>query len=298
MKKLIILTAFAVALSSQSVGARTNNSFQWCLKKSDLKCGTTVVNSLTFIPSLGSTWAYNKIFKSACKQHDLCYGSGKKTYGYNRSKCDQKFKTHMMRICNSTTLADILTANTTKKACRNAAKVYSWAVRKHAANYFNNNGRYCEYERIPRSRKYKKGNKKAREAYIKAIKERVPRKGVLNAMGLCLDVAGAINTNRTNIQIFECNNTKSQQWTFNSKNEIRNAMGRCLDVAGAINKNRTNVQLFDCNGTRAQKWFYNPRKEIRNAMGRCLDVAGAINKNRTNVQLFDCNGTKAQKWRK
>lgn len=145
------------------------------------------------------------------------------------------------------------------------------------------------------------GNGKLSKLDIKGLVKwysSVPRKGVLNVMGLCLDVAGGINSNRTNIQIFECNNTKSQQWVFNSRNEIRNVMGRCLEVAGGVNKNRTNVQLFDCNDTKSQKWFYNSRKEIRNAMGRCLEIAGGVNSNRTNIQIYDCNNTASQKWRK
>jgi hypothetical protein len=34
-----------------------------------------------------------------------------------------------------------------------------------------------------------------------------------NVMGRCLDVAGGVNANRTNVQIFDCNRTKSPQWT-------------------------------------------------------------------------------------
>jgi hypothetical protein len=119
---------------------------------------------------------------------------------------------------------------------------------------------------------------------------------VRNIMGRCLDVAGGVNANRTNVQIFDCNGTISQQWFFTSRNEIRNIMGRCLDVAGGANANRTNVQIFDCNGTISQQWFLTPRNEIRNIMGRCLDVAGGVNANRTSVQIFDCNHTSSRGW--
>ena len=33
-----------------------------------------------------------------------------------------------------------------------------------------------------------------------------------NAMGRCLDVAGGKNANGTNVQIYDCNRTKSQHW--------------------------------------------------------------------------------------
>jgi Ricin-type beta-trefoil lectin domain len=121
---------------------------------------------------------------------------------------------------------------------------------------------------------------------------------IRNVMGRCLDVTGGINANRTKVQIFDCNGTKSQQWVFRDL-RLQNAMGRCLDVAGGINANRNDVQIFDCNNTKAQQWVFvksGPYLGIRNAMGRCLDVAGGINANRTGVQIFDCNGTKAQQW--
>ena len=72
-------------------------------------------------------------------------------------------------------------------------------------------------------------------------------------MGRCLDVAGGVSANRTNVQILDCNDTESQKWIRDGKT-IRNAMGRCLDVAGGVNANRTNVQIFDCNGTKSQQW--------------------------------------------
>ena len=40
----------------------------------------------------------------------------------------------------------------------------------------------------------------------------VQDKVLLNVMGRCLDVAGGVNANRTNIQLFDCNGTNSQKW--------------------------------------------------------------------------------------
>ena len=125
---------------------------------------------------------------------------------------------------------------------------------------------------------------------------RRPYREIRNVMGRCLDVAGGVDADRTNVQIFDCNKTKSQMWTFENR-AIRNIMGRCLDVAGGVNANRTNVQIFACNDTRSQQWTFTDRQEIRNVMGRCLDVAGGVNANRTNVQIFECNGTVSQQWK-
>lgn len=119
---------------------------------------------------------------------------------------------------------------------------------------------------------------------------------IVNIMGRCLDVAGAVNANGNNVQIWDCNGTVAQVWTFSPGGQIRNAMGRCLDVAGAVNATGTNVQIWDCNGSVAQIWNLTPGGAIRNTMGRCLDVAGAANANGVNVQIWDCNGTTAQIW--
>lgn len=119
---------------------------------------------------------------------------------------------------------------------------------------------------------------------------------VVNTMGRCLDVAGRVNANGTNVQIFDCNGTDAQDWAFLPNGSIRNIMGRCLDIAGAVNANGANVQIWDCNNTAAQIWTYSADGVIRNTLGRCLDVAGASNANHANVQIWDCNGTIAQRW--
>jgi hypothetical protein len=121
---------------------------------------------------------------------------------------------------------------------------------------------------------------------------------IANKKGRCLDISGGRNANRTNVQLFDCNGTKSQRWSYAGK-EIRNVMGRCLEVAGGVFANRTNIQIFDCNGSKSQKWRFNLAGEIRNDKeGRCLEITGGVNANRTNIQLFDCNATTSQKWQK
>src|SRR5687767_915559 len=64
---------------------------------------------------------------------------------------------------------------------------------------------------------------------------------IVNTMGRCLDVAGAINANGTNVQIWDCNGSVAQIWTLSPGGQIRNTMGRCLDVSGAINVQGGNV---------------------------------------------------------
>ncbi len=121
---------------------------------------------------------------------------------------------------------------------------------------------------------------------------------IRNIRGRCLDVAGGVNANGTNVQIFDCNGSRSQQWQYKrSTGEIRsNTGGRCLDVAGGVNANGTNVQIFTCNRTKSQRWILARRKQIRNTMGRCLNVLGGVNANGWNVQIRDCSTKKGQQW--
>ena len=123
---------------------------------------------------------------------------------------------------------------------------------------------------------------------------------IRNVMGRCLDVAGGINANRNQVQISDCDGTKSQQWALTNL-QLRNVMGRCLDVADGVNANRANVQIFDCDGRKSQQWalFRSGRHlGFRNALGGCLDVAGGVNANSTRVQMYACNASPAQQWRR
>lgn len=114
--------------------------------------------------------------------------------------------------------------------------------------------------------------------------------------GRCLDVNGGKNRNGTNIQIYACNGSKSQQWNSTKESEIKNIMGLCLDVTGGINADGTNIQLYKCNGTKSQKWRFISKRRIQNFMGRCLDIVNGRNANKTNVQLYRCKITTAQQW--
>jgi len=128
-----------------------------------------------------------------------------------------------------------------------------------------------------------------------STKRRSSYSTIKHVNGRCLDVAGGKKLNKTNIQIYQCNNSKSQKWMVTKKSEIKNIMGLCLDVAGGVNANKTNVQLYQCNGSDSQKWRRTGLR-IRNVMGKCLDVNGRSNKNGANVQLYNCNKSGAQKW--
>lgn len=114
--------------------------------------------------------------------------------------------------------------------------------------------------------------------------------------GKCVDVDNAGTANGTAIQIYDCNNSNAQRWTFAADGSIR-ALGKCLDVSGGGTTNGTPVQLWDCNGSKAQQWIYTSGKDLVNPQAnKCLDISGGGSASGTRLQIWDCVGVVQQKW--
>ncbi|MET9249668.1 RICIN domain-containing protein [Nonomuraea sp. NPDC003709] len=115
--------------------------------------------------------------------------------------------------------------------------------------------------------------------------------------GKCVDVAGAATANGTAVQLYDCNNTAAQSWTWNADGSVR-ALGKCMDITDGATANGAKVQLYDCNGTGAQRWTYDSGtgRIVNPQSGRCLDATGASSANGTRLQIWDCAGSANQKW--
>jgi hypothetical protein len=120
---------------------------------------------------------------------------------------------------------------------------------------------------------------------------------ITNANGLCLDDRASATGNGNPVQIYTCNGTGAQQWTYVQAGSTLHVLGKCLDISGGGTANGTKVQLWDCNNTGAQVFikqtngaYFNPQSN------RCLDDPGASTTPGTQVQIWDCNGTGAQQW--
>ncbi len=115
--------------------------------------------------------------------------------------------------------------------------------------------------------------------------------------GKCIDDANAATADGNSIQIFSCNGTSAQSWTWNSADGTLRALGKCMDVTGGATANGTLVQLYDCNGTGSQEWRWRKQSSLVNPQsGRCLDVPNANSTDGTQLDIYDCNGTAAQSW--
>ena len=117
---------------------------------------------------------------------------------------------------------------------------------------------------------------------------------VVGLAGKCLDVQDDDNADGTQVQLYTCNGTNAQKWTFQD-NQLVNVGGRCLDVSDANSANGTKVQIYDCNGTVAQHWTYE-NGELVGVAGKCLDVTGENSADGTPVQLWSCWGGPNQQW--
>jgi len=113
--------------------------------------------------------------------------------------------------------------------------------------------------------------------------------------GGCVDDALAGTGNGTAIQLFTCNGTGAQDWTWNSGDGTLRVLGKCMEASGGGTANGTLIQLFDCNGSGAQQWRWRNQTRLVNPQsGRCLDATSGAEG--TQLRIRDCNGGASQQW--
>ncbi|WP_157209207.1 RICIN domain-containing protein [Mariniflexile maritimum] len=129
-----------------------------------------------------------------------------------------------------------------------------------------------------------------------------------HASNLRLDVAGAVDSNGINVQVYETNSNDAQKWKLKEVTggyfELipQSGITRRLDVYGAGTSNGTNVQIWETNGNYEQQWRIIDKTgeefelSPRHAQDKRLDVAGAGTSNGTNVQIYESNENQAQQW--
>ncbi|MEU0549009.1 family 16 glycosylhydrolase [Micromonospora sp. NPDC005979] len=114
--------------------------------------------------------------------------------------------------------------------------------------------------------------------------------------GRCIDIPSANPVEGAKLQIWDCNTTAAQAWTFASDGTVR-AMGKCMDPAWAGTANGTEVNLVSCNGNPAQRFTLNGAGDLVNlSANKCVDVREANPNNGGKLHLWDCLGASNQKW--
>jgi chitinase len=112
--------------------------------------------------------------------------------------------------------------------------------------------------------------------------------------GLCLDDRGASTAPLNPVQVYTCNGTDAQQWTYS--NNTLSVLGDCLDVEYGGTANGTTVDLYPCNSTGAQVWEHQSDGAYLNPQsGKCLDDTG-YGGSGTQAQIWSCTGNDNQSW--
>lgn len=124
--------------------------------------------------------------------------------------------------------------------------------------------------------------------------------GTVTVGGKCLDDADFNTANGAVVQLYTCNGSAAQAWTWQADGRLTvtvNAQTKCLDVTGGSNATGALVQLYDCAGVANQKFSYLPDGTIYSVKsGKCLAVQGTV-ANNARVGLASCDPAKAaQKW--
>ena len=115
--------------------------------------------------------------------------------------------------------------------------------------------------------------------------------------GKCVDVPGGTFVDRAPVQMWTCNNSAAQKWTFDG-DIVRTGGGKCLDVDAGATANGSPIQIYTCNGTGAQRFVLSGAGDLVNPQAnRCVDIKDRIGDDGARLQLWDCAGTANQKWR-
>lgn len=122
--------------------------------------------------------------------------------------------------------------------------------------------------------------------------------------GKCVDIPGSNTNPGTLLQIYTCNSTGAQQYTFQpdsgSANQglVKTMANLCLDVVGGGTADGTKIQTSTCNGSStSQKWsptVYYGLKNVKS--GKCLNVIGGGTANGTQLEIRTCDNATDQNW--
>ncbi|MDG4764972.1 ricin-type beta-trefoil lectin domain protein [Solwaraspora sp. WMMD406] len=114
----------------------------------------------------------------------------------------------------------------------------------------------------------------------------------------CIDVPNSNGVDGQHLQLYRCNGTNAQNWTFPGDGTIR-ALGLCMDVAWGSTANGAVVQLANCSGNPAQQWVLSGAGDLVNPQAnKCVDVVDWNTADGARLIIYECHGGANQKWRR
>ncbi|WDZ83934.1 ricin-type beta-trefoil lectin domain protein [Micromonospora cathayae] len=114
----------------------------------------------------------------------------------------------------------------------------------------------------------------------------------------CLDVPNSNFSDGVLVQMWGCNGTGAQRWTF-VNGTLQTANNKCLDVAWGSTANGANIQIVTCSGNPAQQFVLSAAGDLVNPQAnKCVDIRDWNGNDGARLQLWECGGTLNQKWRR
>jgi len=112
--------------------------------------------------------------------------------------------------------------------------------------------------------------------------------------GKCLDDFGGGTTNGNKVDIWDCNGTVAQKWTFSGGHLM--VLGKCLNDASHTGAG-TKLVVWGCNNHLSQLWTHRSNGEyVLKLNGLCLTDPSGSSVNGTQVQIRRCQNFADQHW--
>jgi len=121
---------------------------------------------------------------------------------------------------------------------------------------------------------------------------------IIGYVNKCIDVPNSNGVNGQFLQLYTCNGTGAQNWTFPGDGTIR-GFGLCMDVAWGSTANGAVIQLATCSGNPAQQFVLTAAGDLVNPQAnKCVDVDAWNTADGARLITWDCHGGANQKWRR
>jgi streptogrisin C len=114
--------------------------------------------------------------------------------------------------------------------------------------------------------------------------------------GLCIDVPNADFSDGVPLQMWGCNGSAAQKWTF-VNGTLQTSNNKCMDVAWGSTANGAIIQIANCSGNPAQQFVLSAAGDLVNPQAnKCVDIKDWNGDWGAALQIWDCAGTANQKW--
>ncbi|MEV4702286.1 ricin-type beta-trefoil lectin domain protein [Actinoplanes sp. NPDC049316] len=121
---------------------------------------------------------------------------------------------------------------------------------------------------------------------------------VSNWNNKCIDVPNANFSDGVQLQMYTCNGTAAQKWTF-VNGTLQTSNNKCMDVAWGSTANGAAIQIVNCSGNPAQQFVLSAAGDLVNPQAnKCVDIKEWNGNDGALLHLWDCVGGANQKWRR